>query len=245
MLGIFKKLFTKSEENQNQPSKDSDSSLTRLTEELEIDAELIGFKKQYQEKAKKIRNAEEFHRFAVAMVVERIRETDFGKHPVFLNEIKYFIYFLLLVLKDDYDHGDRICQKTLTQFDNYIFSTYRKRPELAENIKKITALANSKRFTENPKENVLSYFVFLEENGVDLMEILQDYTNVLDNNFDDNPEEDADNAKNPKAVAKKHSEKKNKIDIDSEIPFQNLHSVPPSIQNSSINPKNLDDKNKK
>jgi hypothetical protein len=219
MLGILKKIFSKQEVTL--------SALTAVSESEEPNELTNEFKKEYQEKSKKVKTSEEFQKFAVDLIVNKIKETEYGKHQEFLNEIKYFVYYLFLVVKDDYTHGDKICQQTLTQFDNYIFSAYRKRPKLSENIRKFSLLASSKRFTETPKENILSYFVFLEEHGIELVELLQDYTDILDNKkISKVPEK--------MAIGKKSYSKDETLD--------SLHTVAPSMQNFNhkIIPKNLD-----
>jgi hypothetical protein len=216
MLGILKKIFSK-----NEPTK---SGLTVLTEDEETKAS-SRFKKEYFEKLKKIKTSEEFHGFAVSLVVNRIKQTDYGKYAEFVSEIKYFIHYLLLVVKDDYTVGDKICQHTLTQFDNYIFSAYRKKPELAENIKKFSLLAGSKRFIESPKENILSYFVFLEENGIDLVQILKDYTEILEGH-------DSSQSQLPKKVEEKIK--------NNNLAYESLHSVLSTNINPSAKPKNLE-----
>jgi len=217
MFGIIKKFFS-----QKETIKDS---LTVATQSTEVNKVSLKFKKIYLEKLKNVKEPEEFHRFAVDLVVQRIKKTDYGKYNEFLSEIKYFIHHILLVVKDDYTYGDKICQKTLTQFDNYIFSAYRKKPELAENIKKISLLAGSKRFTESPKENILSYFVFLEESGIDLVMILKDYTDLLDSK------------NNPDHTIIKKEEDLNQSNI---LHYESLHSVVSTNANQSIRPKNLD-----
>lgn len=215
MLSILKKIFLREDTTK--------TGLSILTEEREFKV-YNEFKKEYFEKIKKVKTAEEFHTFAVALVVSRIKKTDYGKYGEFISEIKYFIHYLLLVVKDDYTFGDKICQQTLTQFDNYIFSAYRKKPELAENIKKFSLLAGSKRFIESPKDNILSYFVFIEENGIDLVQILKDYTEILDGHDSSQPN-----------LAKNNEKPK-----DNQLQYESLHSVLSTKLNQTAMPKNLD-----
>ncbi len=222
MFDIIKKFFAKQESTKNTTK----SALTALTETTESNKIAIKFKKEYLEKLKNIKEPEDFHRFAVELVIQRIKKTDYGKYNEFVSEIKYFIHHLLLVVKDDFTYGDKICQKTLTHFDSYIFSAYRKKPELAENIKKISLLASSKRFTESPKENILSYFVFLEENGVDLVMILKDYTDLLDNKSNPNSHNNV--------------KKDEELIQDNPLNYESLHSIISRNSEQSIMPKNLD-----
>lgn len=243
MLEFFKKMFFKEETNDTNLTTSGEQltaledrptgSEDRLTvSEEDNDKSIDEFTKTYNEAAEKLDNVEDFNRFAIKVILTRIKKTEYAKHHEFVHEIKYFMYYLLKVIKDDYSHGDKICLKTLTQFDNYIFSAYSKMPELEENIRKFTKLADSKRFTENPKENILSYFVFLEENGIGIIELLQDYTDIL-----------SKKKTKPGICLQKHYEKKkNESHIEQATKsFQSFPSIAPSMQNNLFNPKNLDE----
>ena len=81
---------------------------------------------------------------------------------------------------DDFFYGDKFFQKRMTKFDEYIFSQYRKKENLRSNIKKLTMVAYSNRFSKNYRENFLSHFVFIEESGIEFMLILQDFYQLLE-----------------------------------------------------------------
>jgi len=157
-------------------------SLSRQRNELQIKDDLE-FKKDY-ERVRDINDKEVFKKLSISLIVKKISQTEYGKYKDFIFELKYLMHYLFLMLEDDHNYGDKIFQKTLTQIENYIYSAYRKKPLLYKNIKKISILGYSDRFSKIPKENILSYFVFLEENGVEIVEIMEDFCEILSSNED-------------------------------------------------------------
>ena len=137
------------------------------------------FINSYKELTKKIETPNEFKMLAIDLVVDKISDGQFGTHKVFMDEIRYFLHYLLSVLEDDIKHGDQILKDSLVSFDNYIFSKYGKVEILQKNMQKLIDLSDSKRFSPNPKDNLLHYFVFLEENEIEVMEILRDFIKLL------------------------------------------------------------------
>lgn len=121
-----------------------------------------------------------FHQQALILVVEHIKLTEYGVHKKFLREIEYFVHYLFMIIQDDFFFGDKRLKHNMTQFDDYIFSQYRRKKELEESISKILALSYSNRFCQEPKGNLLSYFVFIEENGLELIALLEDFYKMLD-----------------------------------------------------------------
>lgn len=234
MLQIFKKIFNKNDS----PPKDP-NALTQSTSRgagSTVGEKVMEFKKGYSSEVKNFANNMEFQKFAVNLVVNKIKETEYGKHQEFVHEIRYFMHYLFLVLKDDYMHGDKIFLNTLTQVDNYIFSVYRKNPKLADNIRKLTVLANSNRFTENPKENILSYFVFLEENGIEIIDLLEDYCKVLENKTQGiGVVVDKKGKKSNKTYERKQSTTNSRENTG--VSIRTLHSIAPSINESSYSAK--------
>ncbi len=232
MLKTIKNFFNK----KNTPQTDSQALTVTGTNggSSTLDIKTREFKKGYHSEAKNIVNASEFQRFAVNLVVDKIQESEYGKHTEFVHEIRYFMHYLFLVLRDDYIYGDKIFLQSLTQVDNYLFSTYRKNQKLKENIQKLTFLANSNRFTENPKENILAYFVFLEENGIEVIDLLQDFCKILGNK-----------AKDSKAILDKKGDKLNKTyekktntnGQNKGLSMKTLHSIAPSLNEKSYSAK--------
>lgn len=110
-----------------------------------------------------------------------LEKTQFIEHKGLMKEILYLIHYSFLVLEDDYYKGDKILSKGITKLDDYIFSKYKNNPILEENIKKLSLVAFSNRFEDEPKENFLSYFVFIEELDFDLTLILDNYYCLLSN----------------------------------------------------------------
>ena len=83
-------------------------------------------------------------------------------------------------MQDDYFIGYQFFKEKLTKIDDYVFSQYRRDPSLKRNIEKLLVLAYSKRFSEDPRENLLQYFVFIEEYGIEIMKILNDFYEIMD-----------------------------------------------------------------
>lgn len=149
-----------------------------------LDKEVQKLSDEFNKKYKKICNQNDIHVFharSINLVMGIFAQTDFKDSLPLLKEIKYFIHYSFLVMQDDYFLGKRIFRKNITKFDDYIFSKYRKVPELHENIQKLILLSYNNRFDKDPKRNFLAYFVFIEEQGVDLSSILQDFYKILQN----------------------------------------------------------------
>jgi len=158
---------------------DSFFSKEKITREISISDELMSnFKKNYPN-IKNIKEIVLFKRESILFVEKKVIEIGYGDQKEFIKEIKYLLYYLFLVLQDDYFCGDKVFKNNMTQFDNYIFSSYRQNEKLSCNIKKLITLASSNRFNPNTKENILSYFVFLEESGIEIIEILEDFYLLL------------------------------------------------------------------
>lgn len=162
---------------------EDDSVLTQIDtteDEEDIVIKDEAFQKNYNS-AKSLVTLDDFKKFTIELVMDKLNGTTYAPYKDFLHEIKFFLHYLFLVIEDDYNYGSKIFQKRVTQLDNYIFSSYRKKPHLEKNIKKLITLSHSKRFVDPPKENILSYFVFLEENGIEIVDILEDFTYILNN----------------------------------------------------------------
>lgn len=91
------------------------------------------------------------------------KNTQYFEHKALMKEIIYLLHYTFLVLEDDYFKGDKLFLKGIPNLDDYIFSRYKNEELLKENIKKLNVIAFSNRFEETPKDNFLSYFVFIEE----------------------------------------------------------------------------------
>lgn len=131
------------------------------------------------ERTNKISDSEEFKKISVTLIIKSIRATNLGENEEFINEIRYLLHYLFLVLEDDYKYGDKVFPSKLTQIDNYIFSDSINNEKLQENIDKLKLLATTKRFSKDSKQNLLEYFVFLEEIGIEIMDLLRDFLSVL------------------------------------------------------------------
>lgn len=227
MLGAIKKFFSK---NNNRDTIQEVLTAIDTEEEEGIVEKDPQFQNQYLS-AKQINTLEDYKKFIIDLVMEKMTKTSYAPYKDFLYEIKYFLHYTFLVIEDDFKKGDKIFQKRITQLDNYIFSSYRKKPSLQKNIKKLCALAYSKRFVDPPKENILSYFVFMEENGIEIIEILEDFSFVLKNDG-----KVPDWIFNPKEKTVKKSYEKN-IDAEQTVNLQTLNSIYSNLENKTRVPK--------
>lgn len=107
------------------------------------------------------------------------KNTQYFEHKALMKEIIYLLHYTFLVLEDDYFKGDKLFLKGIPNLDDYIFSSYKNHELLRENIKKLNVIAFSNRFEETPKDNFLSYFVFIEEMGFELIDIFEEYYNLM------------------------------------------------------------------
>lgn len=139
----------------------------------------LNIRKRYK-KAVATKDIALFHKEALKIVIENVELTEFGQHKKFVKEMAYFAHYLFMMIQDDFFIGDKRLKNKMTKLDDYIFSQYRKKPELQENINKIIALSFSTRFLDDPRANLLSYFVFMEENGVELIILLEDFYKMLE-----------------------------------------------------------------
>lgn len=107
------------------------------------------------------------------------KNTQYFEHKALMKEIIYLLHYTFLVLEDDYFKGDKLFLKGIPNLDDYIFSRYKNEEVLRENIKKLNVIAFSNRFEETPKDNFLSYFVFIEEMGFELIDVFEEYYNLM------------------------------------------------------------------
>lgn len=112
-------------------------------------------------------------------IFNHFKNTQYFEHKALMKEIIYLLHYTFLVLEDDFYKGDKLFLKGIPNLDDYIFSNYKNSPELRENIKKLNVISFSNRFEENPKDNFLSYFVFIEEMGFELIDLLEEYYNLM------------------------------------------------------------------
>lgn len=122
-----------------------------------------------------------FQKQSIETVLMHLSATEYAKHRILMKEVNFLVHYTFCVLQDDFYKGEKVLQKGVTKIDDYVFSQYRKDPELAYNIKKLTTLAFSNRFDESPRENLLAYFVFIEETGFELIMLLEDFYSMLIN----------------------------------------------------------------
>ena len=120
-----------------------------------------------------------FQRQSIEIVTTHLSVTEYSKHRILMKEINFLLHYTFCVLEDDFYKGSQVLKNSITKIDDYVFSQYRSYPNLEHNIKKLATLAFSNRFDEDPKENLLAYFVFIEETGFELIMLLEDFYNML------------------------------------------------------------------
>lgn len=136
--------------------------------------------KNKYDKIKCIKEIDVFQKEAINMIINHLMETDYKKHTALLREINFLLHYTFEVLKDDFFLGNKFFKTRMTRIDDYIFSQFSKQENLKANIKKIKILSSSNRFDDKPRQNILSYFVFMEETGFEVIELLNDFYKILD-----------------------------------------------------------------
>ena len=134
-------------------------------------------------KFKAIKEISVFEKEIKVLVQSHLNQTDYKEHKVLLREIESLVHYTIEVLKDDYLLGQKFFNKNktrMTRLDDYVFSQFGKDDKLSKNIKKLKVIAFSNRFDENPRQNLLSYFVFLEETGLEMIILFNDFYSMLD-----------------------------------------------------------------
>lgn len=163
LLNKWKKSFEKNS------TKSSNSAENKVSNALKRKA-------QAEKYATEIAN---FQRQSIEIVTSHLSVTEYAKHRVLMKEINFLLHYTFCVLEDDFYRGSKILKNNITKIDDYVFSQYRSSAHLEHNIKKLATLAFSNRFDEDPKENLLAYFVFIEETGFELIMLLEDFYNML------------------------------------------------------------------
>lgn len=160
-------------------SKDSDSS-----DKEEKDKSLTEIKKKIEARYKKIKSVQEiavFQKEATELILGHLSQTEYGKHQALMREIRFLLYYTFAVLQDDFFLGKKFFKNRMTRIDDYLFSQYSREEKLERNIKKLKIVAASNRFNPHQRKNLLSYFVFMEETGFEVIMLLNDYYEMLEN----------------------------------------------------------------
>lgn len=152
----------------------------RKKKSMDKNPQFFLLQKQYP-KAKQLQKIINFKLYSFNLILENLEKNkEYKNNKMFLGEISYFVHYTFLVMLDDFFYGDKFFKKNITKFDEYIFSQYRKRDFLRPNIKKLTMVSYSNRFSKNYRENFFSHFVFIEESGIEFMLILKDFYKLLE-----------------------------------------------------------------
>ena len=141
-----------------------------------------------------------------------------------IAEIRMIINLLLLLVNDDFFKSNRILKNHLDKLDSYIFSQYRKRDELKDNIYKLLSLLNNCKYGINVRENYVEYIKLINACGIDIVGLLKDYYVYL---------EDLDNNKKiTEYLNKKYFFERNEKSIDEDLIKMILRKDVTSIMNS-------------
>lgn len=138
---------------------------------------------------KKVTNEEELKSFlkkGLDAINYYISNSDYKTQKNLNVEVEFLINTTCAIIRDDIEFGDNILYHRLPHINEYVFSDYRKNPELKNNINKLIILSLNNRFDEDPRKNLLSYYVFLEEIGFEVIIFLNDYYQLILGETSDN-----------------------------------------------------------
>lgn len=96
------------------------------------------------------------------------------------SELLNFVNILFSIINDDYFIGHKILRTKIERIDSYVFSQYRKEPDLKQNIYKLLIFVQNGKFSSNVRENLLEYVNLLNYTGVNILGLLQDYYKYLE-----------------------------------------------------------------
>lgn len=134
----------------------------------------------YLKKSNDTFDIEAFQKNAEEFVLNYMMNTEYKTYDNLLKEIIFLIHYTFQVLKDDCLIGKKILKGDITRIDNYVFSKYRREDILKENIEQLVIVACSNRFEEDPHENLFAYYVFLEEVGIEIIDLFNDFYEIID-----------------------------------------------------------------
>lgn len=96
------------------------------------------------------------------------------------SDLLSFVNILFSIINDDYFIGHKILRTKIERIDSYVFSQYRKEPDLKQNIYKLLIFVQNSKFSSNVRENLLEYVNLLNYTGVNIFGLLQDYYKYLE-----------------------------------------------------------------
>lgn len=149
----------------------------------EKDKSVSEIKKKIESRYKKIKSIKEiavFQKEATDLIINHLVETNYGEHYALMREIRFLLYYTFAVLQDDFFLGEKFFKTRMTRIDDYLFSQFSSNKKLEHNIKKLKIVASSNRFNTHSRKNLLSYFVFMEETGFEIIMLLNDFYRMLE-----------------------------------------------------------------
>lgn len=178
MLNWIKKIFSE---------KNIKNEFQEITRQIYEDINIVyskeiqkNFNTEYSILMRENRCIQKFKERIIDIILKNIRKTEYKNQIDFINEIRFFIIYLFLIIEDNYLIGDKQLRNNFTEFDNYIYSEHLN-INIKKNIDKMLLLLRSKRFSESENDNIISYFVFLEENGISITRVIKDFFLLLEN----------------------------------------------------------------
>lgn len=178
-MNVLQKLFRKQKEEVEVNMEASEDGDGDSPDEMALRKKTM----EAYSKVKAINEISLFEKEMKALIQSHLAQTDYKTHKVLLREVESLVHYTIEVLKDDYLSGHKFFNKNqtrMTRLDDYVFSQFGKDDKLSVNIKKLKMIAFSNRFDENPRQNLLSYFVFLEETGLEIIILFNDFYSMLD-----------------------------------------------------------------
>lgn len=121
-----------------------------------------------------------FQEKALKLFQEHLIYNEPDLKDIIVNELLTLLKYTFLIIEDDFYLGDKILKNKMTKIDDYLFSQYNKRIALKKNIYELIYISKNKNFSNNPKENILSYYVLAEECNFEITFLLEDFYYLLE-----------------------------------------------------------------
>lgn len=125
------------------------------------------------------KNIELFKNNSIRWFLKYLQKTALKIDPGLKKDLLRVFYLSFDIILDDFMTGNYILKNNITLIDDYVFSKYQHDKALSSNFSKLMEVAQIKRFSDNIKENLLTYYVLIEELNFEIMFLLKDFYNYL------------------------------------------------------------------
>lgn len=113
-------------------------------------------------------------------IIHCIEENNISKSNNLKKEFIYFFKYLFILIETDYFIGNNVINYNISNIDLLIYEAEDIPSFFKNQINEFTKLEKTQRFFENEgKKNLLGYFVFLEEHGLNFNSVLLKYKKLL------------------------------------------------------------------